>query len=81
MIREHHKVRAYNANPEWLVEPFRRADWIDVTLGALTFGTPRTFLRELHAAWPDAGFHKLLVRLELRHLWRHPLNPLPVLRW
>ena len=81
MIREHHKITAYRANPGWLVEPFRRADWIDVTLGALTFGTPRTFLRELQAAWPDAGFHKLLVRLELGHLLKHPLNPLPVLHW
>lgn len=81
MIREHHKITSYRANPEWLVEPFRRADWTDVTLGALTFGTPRTFIRELYRQWPDAGFHRLLVRLELRHLGKHPLNPLPVLRW
>ena len=34
MIEEHHKVTAYRgALP--LVEPFRRADWIDVTLGLL----------------------------------------------
>jgi hypothetical protein len=80
MIREHHKITRYKASPDWLVEPFRRADWIDVTLGAINFGTPRGFIRELQAAWPDAGFHRLLVRLELRHLARHPLNPLPVLR-
>jgi hypothetical protein len=81
MIREHHKIRRYRTNPSWLVEPFRRADWIDVTGGALTFGTPRTFIRELYREWPDAGFHRLLVRLELRHLGKHPLKPLPVLRW
>ena len=38
MILEHHKVTRYRANPGWLVEPFRRSDWIDVTRGALTFG-------------------------------------------
>jgi hypothetical protein len=63
------------------VEDFRRADWIDVTLGVLTFGTPRSLIREVKAAWPDAGFHRLLARLELRHLGKHPLNPIPVLRW
>ncbi len=63
------------------MEDFRRADWIDVTLGALTFGTPRRVIREVQKTWPDAGFHPLLVRLELRHLGKHPLNPLPALRW
>ena len=81
MIRKHHKITRYKGSPDRLVEAFRRADWTDVTLGALSFGTPRAFIRELQAAWPDAGFHKLLVRLELRHLGKHPLNPLPVLRW
>ena len=39
------------------------------------------FRPELYAAWPDAGFHKLLVALEFGHLWKHPLDPLPVFRW
>jgi len=81
MIREHHKITRYKGDPEWLVEAFRRADWTDVTLGALASGLPRTTIRDVQKAWPDAGFHRLLVRLELRHLARHPLNPLPVLRW
>jgi predicted metal-dependent HD superfamily phosphohydrolase len=33
MIEEHHKITAAAANPASLVEPFRRADWIDVTRG------------------------------------------------
>lgn len=81
MIREHHKITAYTDNRSWLVEAFRRADWTDVTFGVLAFGLPRALIREIQATWPDAGFHRLLVRLELRHLARHPLNPLPVLRW
>ena len=79
-IRWHHKLTAYRGDPGWLVEPFRRADWMDVTLGVLTFGTPRALIAKLYAAWPDAGFHKRLVQLELEHIRKHPLNPLPVFR-
>ena len=81
MILEHHKLTPWRGEASWLVEPFRRADWTDVSWGLLRFGTPPASVRQLYARWPDAGFHALLVRLELRHLGRHPLNPLPVLRW
>jgi hypothetical protein len=80
-VLQHHKISRWRGDPQWIVEPFRRAHWTDVTLGLVRFGLPRALLREVQAAWPDAGFHLLLVRLELRHLGRHPLNPLPVLKW
>jgi hypothetical protein len=79
MIREHHKISAWKGNPGWLVEPFRRADWIDVTR-IRTFGLPRKLLREIFAVWPDASFHKKLVQLELKRLRTHPWNPLPMVR-
>jgi hypothetical protein len=80
MILEHHKISAWRGNPDWLVEPFRRADWIDVTRGLRTFGLPRKLLREIFATWPNAGFHKLLLQLELKRLRTHPWNPLPMMR-
>lgn len=80
MIAEHHKITAYRGNFA-LVEPFRRADWIDVTMGLLSFGVPRTLIRELYEEWPGAGFHRNLLRLEIRHLGKHPLKPLPMFRW
>jgi hypothetical protein len=80
MIRQHHKITRYRGDAGVLVEPFRRSDWIDVTRGVLLFGMQRAYLRTLYARWPDAGFHRLLVRLELRHLRAHPLNPLPVFK-
>jgi len=80
MIEEHHRVRPYRARPEWLVESFRRADWIDVTGGVLAFGVPRRFIRALYARWPDAGFHWKLVRLTLGRARTHPWSPLPMLR-
>ncbi len=38
MILEHHKLTAAPPAPSALVETFRRADWIDVTFGARSFG-------------------------------------------
>ena len=74
------QVTPYRDRADWLVEPFRRADWVDVTRGVLTLGVTRTLVTELYAKWPDAGFHKRLLQLELRHLRKHPLNPLPMFR-
>ena len=79
MILQHHKISAYRGDPCWLVEAFRRADWIDVTR-LRTFGLPRRLLKEIFAAWPGAGFHKKLVQLELKRLRTHPWNPLPMVR-
>lgn len=79
MIRQHHKISAWKGHPHWLVEPFRRADWIDVTR-LRTFGLPRRLLKEIFAAWPSAGFHKRLVQLEMKRLRTHPWSPLPMVR-
>jgi hypothetical protein len=80
MILEHHKISSYRGDPRWLVEPFRRSDWADVSRGLITFGLPRRLVRETFAMWPSAGFHKRLVQLELARLRTHPWNPLPMMR-
>src|SRR5262249_4978250 len=80
-IVNHHKVTTSSANPGPLVEPFRRADWIDVSRGLRRFGVPRTFIATVAATWPSAGFHRRLVQLTIGRFWRHPLNPLPMVRW
>jgi hypothetical protein len=80
MILEHHKISPYRGNPAWLVEPFRRADWIDVSKGLRTFGLSRILIREILSVWPSAGFHTRLVQLELSRLRTHPWNPLPMLK-
>ena len=81
MIREHHRIRPFRGAGAELVEPFRRADLIDVSRGIFRFGLPRAQVREIFARWPNAGFHKRLVQLTLREIRRHPLRPIPVLRW
>jgi len=80
MIADHHKITPSNANRASLVEPFRRADWIDVTRGQRTFGLPRPLIRSVLAAWPDAGFHGRLVQLTLQRFRTHPLSPLPMVK-
>jgi hypothetical protein len=81
MIVNHHKVTPSGANPPSLVESFRRADWIDVSRGFRTFGLPRTLIAAVAATWPNAGFHRRLVKLTIDRFWKHPLSPLPMVKW
>jgi hypothetical protein len=80
MIAGHHKITRSTANPDSLIEAFRRADWIDVTRGLRRFGMSRPFIARLFATWPSAGFHWRLVTLTLDRFRRHPLTPLPMVR-
>lgn len=82
MIENHHKVRAYRGPFANLVEPFRRADWIDVSFRAFAFGIDRRWLRRLHQALPLHGFYpRTLVPVIARYVLRHPRDPLPNFRW
>lgn len=81
MVVEHHKLRSAGASAGPLVEPFRKADWIDVSLCALSFGLDRAFLREVREAFPNAGFHKLLMRATAKQLRTDPLHPMPMMRF
>jgi len=81
MIVDHHKVTSSRPNPQTLVESFRRADWIDVTCGLRTFGLPRRFIAAVAATCPNAGLHRRLVQLTVDRFWKHPLSPLPMVKW
>ena len=81
MIVDHHKVTSSRADEQSLVESFRRADWIDVSRGLRRFGLPRSFVASVTARWPDAGFHRRLVKLTIDRWWKHPLDPLPMVKW
>jgi len=80
MIGKHHKVTALRDPADRLAEVFRRADWIDVSLGARSFGIPRRFIQLAYVQWPGLGFHLRLIRLMLSQARVHPLNPLPMVR-
>jgi hypothetical protein len=80
MIENHHKITRARAHPDWLVEGFRRADWIDVSRGFRRFGLARPLIRSLFAIWPSAGFQWRLVELTAARFRRHPFTPLPMVR-
>ncbi len=82
LIVQHHKLRPYRQAP-WaaLVEQWRRADLVDVSLGVVRFGLPRAYVREVQRRLPDRGFHLCLATLTLRQLARRPWNPLPMMKW
>lgn len=79
MIEFHHRIRPMFRRP--LVEAFRKADWVDLSMGLLKFDLPGTFVVEVRAALPNAGFHRGLVNQILARMKRHPFNPLPMMRW
>ena len=81
MIEMHHKLRKYQDEHYPLVELFRQGDLVDFSLGIVTCGLPRTYIKSVKSRLPNAGFHKRLVALEMGWLTRHPLNPLPVFKW
>lgn len=79
MIEQHHKVRNYSGSE--LVDDFRKADLTDLTLGTLKCGLPGDVVAGVRKAFPNNGFHRMLVREASRWIVRHPLDPLPVFRW
>ncbi|GAO44696.1 hypothetical protein [Flavihumibacter petaseus] len=78
MIYWHHKITRYNRLYKETVEVFRKADWIDVSLGVLAFGATRSRIRENREQLPNLGFHMFLLRKLGKNLLKHPLNPLPM---
>ena len=81
IIREHHKIRSYRGAHKELVEPFRRADLTDVSLGLIRPGLSKSFVREVRREFPNAGFHKRLLQLAFRQFLRQPWRPMPMMRW
>lgn len=81
MVLFHHRLRRCRSADHATIETFRRADWVDVSFGLLRFGLPTSLVREAQATFPNAGFHRCLLRVGLGWAWRHPTRPLPMLRW
>ncbi len=81
MVSEHHKARPVADARYPLVEVFRQADLVDFSLGAFTAGLPREVIAAAKARYPNAGFHAMLMRRSASWLLRHPLNPLPMMKW
>ncbi|MGN6151465.1 MAG: hypothetical protein ACTHOH_05565 [Lysobacteraceae bacterium] len=81
IIGQHHRLRPWRDPATPLVEVLRRADLVDFSLGIVRAGVPRAFLRRLSATFPNAGFHRFLFGRACGWWLRHPLRPMPFLRW
>ncbi|ABL65826.1 HD domain-containing protein [Chlorobium phaeobacteroides] len=80
MIGEHHKLTPCKAQQFLLVEPFRKADWIDISRGMLRHRLPDDFVLDVFDAFPNEGFHKKLLLLAKARLKTHPFSPLPMMK-
>lgn len=81
LIDLHHKIRTVT-NSRWpSVEVFRQADLVDFSLGVVTFGIPRNFIKEVQQAFPNEGFHKMLLQSAFGWFRAHPLSPPPFMKW
>ena len=78
MIYWHHKISSYQGNFQQTTENFRRADWIDVSLGFLTFGVDKKIIRLNQKKIANLGFHMFLLRETTKNFLKHPLKPLPM---
>jgi hypothetical protein len=82
VIENHHLLRRVRGGADAaLVEAFRRADLVDVSRAWYGAGLERAYLRELVSTFPYSGFHGVLLRAGWGWFVRHPLRPLPMLRF
>ncbi len=80
IIDNHHKLSTYQGAYASNVEAFRRADLIDLTKGLISFGLTARTVKALYTDYPMLGFRRLLLRTFFRHILRHPLDPLPMVK-
>lgn len=79
IIARHHQFTRISDDP--LSEAVRQADWCDVSLGLMRGGIDNARWRQIVKRFPAVGFHQMLIRKGLWHALRHPLKPLPMMRW
>ena len=80
MIHFHHKISRYQGRHEKIVAIFRKADWIDISLGLITFGNSRQAIDKTTSRYPNLGFHFFLAKETAKNFFKHPLNPLPMVK-
>lgn len=81
MIDMHHKLSKYRGKYEATVEVFRKADWMDVSLGFLSFGVNKQSIKTNQKNYKNLGFHNFLIKVTTKNFLRHPFrNPLPMFK-
>ena len=81
MIEWHHKVRPIRTRQFPLVEVFRKGDLVDFSLGFFKCGLPKSLVKEVKAAIPNASFHRFLLKGAKDWFVKHPFSPPPFMKW
>jgi hypothetical protein len=81
IVAKHHHLTPYQGRHATLAEAFRRADLNDLSQGVIRSGLPRDHVRAVRQSI-DVGvfFTRTVPRAIVRHVIRHPLDPLPIVR-
>jgi hypothetical protein len=79
IIDNHHKLTSFKKNQ--LAESFRKADLIDLTFGVIKFGVSKAQIAETKKLFPALGFQPYIFKEVFKNIVRHPLNPLPIMKW
>ncbi len=80
MIQDHHKIQPSHHSSH-IVELFRQADWAEVTWGAVGLKVNKRIMHDIRKHFPDVGFHRFLLKRGVAWGLKHPLNPIPILKW
>ena len=78
-IKSHHKLWPIKGNIE--AEAFRKADLIDLTGGWIRYNIPESIISETERAFPRENFTKVISSRVLKHAFRHPFRPFPMIKW
>jgi hypothetical protein len=74
-------VSPYRDDRYPMVEVFRKGDLVDFSLGFFRSGLPRSLVKQVKEAIPNAGFHKFLMQGAREWFAKHPLSPPPFMKW
>lgn len=77
LIRNHHKVTRSD-NP--IIEAFRKADLVDLSLGFVSFRLSSKFISNLKREFPRNGFTLIILQKVLIYALTHLRKPLPMMR-
>ena len=80
MIDYHHKMSTYKGKYSITVETFRKADWIDVSMGFKMMTLNKNHFKSIKTQFPLNGFHWFLVKQSFKYFLKHPLKPLPMFK-
>eukprot|EP01006_Ploeotia_vitrea_P055791 TRINITY_DN68032_c0_g1_i1.p1 TRINITY_DN68032_c0_g1~~TRINITY_DN68032_c0_g1_i1.p1 ORF type:complete len:214 (+),score=31.46 TRINITY_DN68032_c0_g1_i1:38-679(+) len=85
LIMYHHKITPWHGPHEDVVNAFRKADWIDATMGVVAHGMPKAAIAKVTNAIAEAGFHQTLLdfgpKLYGWNIYKIMSNGIKIMRW